>query len=829
MDNRSDQKLAQAAAQGEENAFVGIVQRYQAMVTGITLGVLGDFAASEDAAQEAFVAAWKNINRLKDPTRLRAWLAQVARNTALTHLRKEMKGSELPPDLIDGNPGPAERVATEEEYRAVHDFISGLPENYRLPILLYYRDEQSTRAVAEALDLSEAAVTKRLSRGRALLREQFSSFLTTAIHRTAPGTAFTIAVAGVIGALTPSSALAASVVSQKTSATSTASTLGIMTTGKLLITAGCALACLPLGYLAHGLLTPDTAQKLNQPLAMVSARDHSISNSIDPELLEEWKTLRAQAGLGNAGLVSLFQTIKAMPDGFKKQVFIAALIADWATESPESGLEFFVKEKWLESRFLAEWLRVDRTAALAALADMEHRANLVDSEVLRALANAPLEDLAIAIAYRGNWEHDIITPIIARRTEDDPEQVKNWILTYEKVQTPQVIGAFLKSWAEIDFEAFSKWCNEMIFAADGLLSGQNKFNDAYLKTVATLEPREMLQQLDRQLTQVDQLEGSLKEAAVGALSQLMESDPVRALRWLGKKDVTFASWDDPFRAEPFQILAPALRKNLVSSPDDILSLIAGSEHQGLIKLLAAAAQAEAQLPVWTWLKEHANDPGVESLTLAVVEAQPQESLAWIEQEPDSKRQSKLLEAMANGLFHQEPTDSSHQLESLLETVDSTFAKKLRLATIGQVNLHESANLSPWIEAFSKTQGEQRITAARSIAEASARRNIVAAAAWVEQLPDPQTRAGAQRGLYQEWAQQNVREAASSLQALPVQERPSAVRGLIGGAYQLSQGQLAPQPDLSQREEALKVLEFVSPELGNEEVVGEIQSEIEQWD
>jgi len=106
---------------------------------------------------------------------------------------------------------------------------------------------------------------------------------------------------------------------------------------------------------------------------------------------------------------------------------------------------------------------------------------------------------------------------------------------------------------------------------------------------------------------------------------------------------------------------------------------------------------------------------------------------------------------------------------------------------------------------------------------------VAAAAWVEQLPDPQTRAGAQRGLYQEWAQQNVREAASSLQALPVQERPSAVRGLIGGAYQLSQGQLAPQPDLSQREEALKVLEFVSPELGNEEVVGEIQSEIEQWD
>ena len=52
MEHLADKELALAAARGDEQAFVKIVQNYQAMVTGITLGVLGNFAASEDAAQD---------------------------------------------------------------------------------------------------------------------------------------------------------------------------------------------------------------------------------------------------------------------------------------------------------------------------------------------------------------------------------------------------------------------------------------------------------------------------------------------------------------------------------------------------------------------------------------------------------------------------------------------------------------------------------------------------------------------------------------------------------------------------------------------------------
>src|SRR5206468_11320992 len=81
--NTPDAELVHAARRGDKRAFVEIVARHQAMVCGIALGVLGDFAASEDAAQEAFLTAWRKFYELREPERLRAWLVHIARNDAL--------------------------------------------------------------------------------------------------------------------------------------------------------------------------------------------------------------------------------------------------------------------------------------------------------------------------------------------------------------------------------------------------------------------------------------------------------------------------------------------------------------------------------------------------------------------------------------------------------------------------------------------------------------------------------------------------------------------------------------------------------------------------
>src|SRR5438093_857637 len=84
-----DAELVHATRRGDKRAFVEIVARHQAMVCGIALGILGDFAASEDAAQEAFLTAWRKFHDLREPERLRPWLAQIARNAALGYLRRK--------------------------------------------------------------------------------------------------------------------------------------------------------------------------------------------------------------------------------------------------------------------------------------------------------------------------------------------------------------------------------------------------------------------------------------------------------------------------------------------------------------------------------------------------------------------------------------------------------------------------------------------------------------------------------------------------------------------------------------------------------------------
>src|SRR5262245_58731013 len=99
----SDAELVSAARRGDKWAFVEIVARHQAMVCGMALGVLGDFAASEDAAQEAFLTAWRKFHELREPERLRAWLGQIARHAALGYRRRRRghDALEVAPDLPD--------------------------------------------------------------------------------------------------------------------------------------------------------------------------------------------------------------------------------------------------------------------------------------------------------------------------------------------------------------------------------------------------------------------------------------------------------------------------------------------------------------------------------------------------------------------------------------------------------------------------------------------------------------------------------------------------------------------------------------------------------
>jgi RNA polymerase sigma factor (sigma-70 family) len=211
-----DSALVSKAARGDHSAFMALVQRHQAMVSGVTLSVLRDFSASEDAAQETFLTAWQKLGSLQDPSKLRPWLASIARNTArntaLSHLRMKKRKAEIH-ERAEGPEGsavgPDEMMARKDELSLVLAALETLPEKYRTPLILFYREDQSVAAVAEALGLSKNAVKQRLKRGRAKLHREVETTLGKTLLRSAPTVTFTASVAAGLASLAPPAASAA--------------------------------------------------------------------------------------------------------------------------------------------------------------------------------------------------------------------------------------------------------------------------------------------------------------------------------------------------------------------------------------------------------------------------------------------------------------------------------------------------------------------------------------------------------------------------------------------------------------------------------------------
>ena len=203
-----------AATRGSQEAYGRIVHACQNTVTAIALAITRDVQASEDIAQEAFLKAWQQLDRLKNTASFLPWLRQITRNLARDWLRAQqgrpMSGevAEIAIGMAaDPDPTPAERLLRTEEEGVAADIISFLPEDSREALLLFYREGQSSQQVADLLGLSDAAVRKRLSRARALVRDELLQRFGEFARSSAPTAAFTMVVlGGLVGAMPAASA-----------------------------------------------------------------------------------------------------------------------------------------------------------------------------------------------------------------------------------------------------------------------------------------------------------------------------------------------------------------------------------------------------------------------------------------------------------------------------------------------------------------------------------------------------------------------------------------------------------------------------------------------
>ena len=197
----ADADLVSRTLAGDRDAFTVIVSRYQTLICSLAYSATGSLGHSEDLAQETFITAWKHLGHLREPGKLRAWLCGLARNRINNYLRREGRKPMASAEPIEAvgecaapEPPPAEIAMSQEEQALLWRMLERIPQIYREPLILFYREQQSVETVAAALELSEDAVKQRLSRGRKLLQERMVAFVEGALERTNPGQAFTVAV-----------------------------------------------------------------------------------------------------------------------------------------------------------------------------------------------------------------------------------------------------------------------------------------------------------------------------------------------------------------------------------------------------------------------------------------------------------------------------------------------------------------------------------------------------------------------------------------------------------------------------------------------------------
>ncbi|NUN50694.1 MAG: sigma-70 family RNA polymerase sigma factor, partial [Candidatus Brocadiae bacterium] len=125
----------------------------------------------DDACQETFVQAWRQLGTLRDPAALGPWLLAIARNLALDRLRsrkRDGRREELHEDAAAARP-----IANDRELRErTMAHIRALPESYRETLVLRLVEGLDGPEIAAQTGLTPGSVRVNLSRGMELLRER---------------------------------------------------------------------------------------------------------------------------------------------------------------------------------------------------------------------------------------------------------------------------------------------------------------------------------------------------------------------------------------------------------------------------------------------------------------------------------------------------------------------------------------------------------------------------------------------------------------------------------------------------------------------------------
>ena len=162
------------AQKGDLDTYGVIVRRCQGMALATAYARLQDRHLAEDAVQEAFVQAYRDLKDLRTPAAFPGWLKRIV----FKHCDRATRGRRVATIELDcaaeirsPSPGPDDELHRKELRRRVRDAIQALPQHQRTTTQLFYVDGYSQREVAEFMEVPVTTVKKRLHDARKRLKK----------------------------------------------------------------------------------------------------------------------------------------------------------------------------------------------------------------------------------------------------------------------------------------------------------------------------------------------------------------------------------------------------------------------------------------------------------------------------------------------------------------------------------------------------------------------------------------------------------------------------------------------------------------------------------
>jgi RNA polymerase sigma factor (sigma-70 family) len=183
------ESLIRRTRDGDDDAYGLIVRRFQDMAVGYGYSILRDFQMAEDAAQEAFFEAYRNLDKLREPAAFPGWFRKIVFKQC-DRITRNKAFSLITLDELEHRASQEATQAYVMEQNQLKNkiltAIASLPDHERAATMLYYISGYSQNEVAEFLDVPSTTIKKRLYSARNRLREMLVDLVEDSLRELRP-------------------------------------------------------------------------------------------------------------------------------------------------------------------------------------------------------------------------------------------------------------------------------------------------------------------------------------------------------------------------------------------------------------------------------------------------------------------------------------------------------------------------------------------------------------------------------------------------------------------------------------------------------------------